>query len=63
MIAKEYWERYDENIDKLVLFEETCSFFSQEISNKDLEEYDFIHIVLDVIGNCLSEKIIIQYLN
>ncbi len=57
MTAQEYWEKFDEeNLDKQEFFEDTCTFFSKEISQEDLEEYDFMDIVIDVIGEFLLNK-------
>lgn len=57
MTTQEYWERFEDNdIDTLTFFEDTCKFFSKEISPKDLEEYDFMDIILEVNGIFLQEK-------
>lgn len=47
MTAQEYWKKHEnqEDVTSISFFEETCKFFSQEISDEDQEEYDFMDMI------------------
>ncbi len=55
MTTEEFWDKYiDEDI--LEIFEDTCAFFSKELPQDFLDEYDVSEVLLETRGKQESEK-------
>ena len=55
MTIEEFWDKYI-NEDILDIFDETCDFFSQELPQEFLEEYDAIEVILETSGHQQTAK-------
>ncbi len=55
MDIKEYWDKYM-NEDILDIFDTTCEFFSNEIPENVLEEYDLVDVLLETKGHHETAK-------
>lgn len=55
MTVEKFWDKYI-NEDILEIFDETCEFLSQKLSQEVLEEYDIIEVVLEASGHHETAK-------
>lgn len=55
MTTEEFWDKYY-NESSLEIFDETCEFFSKEIPQEFIDEYDVEEVILETVGHQESAK-------